>query len=260
MACRMGQRDELRQKPPNARRKRPTQAPVRLTALSEDRNRAALLFDGPMRQFIAAKFNSLLTSPRFLPHPHMLGELRVLLPSAQLLSAFLITVPFSAGFAAMVSADKGVFLATFMLAITSLVMLSAPAVRHRLIRPLVDRARFKRLPPANRAGLGRAVCSADPGHATGSCGGARPCRRQHCRGNRRGIDRAAVVDSSQGHARQGAVVKSLRHAAALGHSQPLMASQAFLQAKFRRALRTAPCQYCKEPRSRTSPSRRRRSC
>lgn len=75
----------------------------------------------------------------------LLGELRVLLPSAQLLSAFLITVPFSAGFTAMVSAEKGVFLATFMLAITSLVMLSAPAVQHRLIRPLVDRARFKRL-------------------------------------------------------------------------------------------------------------------
>lgn len=75
----------------------------------------------------------------------MLGELRVLLPSAQLLSAFLITVPFSAGFAAEVSAEKGVFLATFMLSVTSLVMLSAPAIQHRLIRPLSNRARFKRL-------------------------------------------------------------------------------------------------------------------
>jgi hypothetical protein len=75
----------------------------------------------------------------------MLGELRVLLPSAQLLSAFLITVPFSSGFAAAVTAEKDVFLATFMLSVTSLVLLSAPAVQHRLIRPLVDRARFKRL-------------------------------------------------------------------------------------------------------------------
>lgn len=75
----------------------------------------------------------------------MLGELRVLLPSAQLLSAFLITVPFSSGFAAVVTAEKGVFLATFMLSVASLVMLSAPAVQHRLIRPLTDRARFKRL-------------------------------------------------------------------------------------------------------------------
>lgn len=74
-----------------------------------------------------------------------LGELRVLLPSAQLLSAFLITVPFSAGFAAIVTAEKGVFIATFMLSIASLVTLSAPAVQHRLIRPLADRAYFKRL-------------------------------------------------------------------------------------------------------------------
>ena len=75
----------------------------------------------------------------------MLGELRVLLPSAQLLSAFLITVPFSSGFAAVVAAEKGVFIATFMLAVASLVMLSAPAVQHRVIRPLIDRAHFKRL-------------------------------------------------------------------------------------------------------------------
>jgi hypothetical protein len=75
----------------------------------------------------------------------MLGELRVLLPSAQLLSAFLITVPFSAGFSAVFVAEKGVFLSTFLLAMASVVMLSAPAVQHRLIRPLIDRARFKRL-------------------------------------------------------------------------------------------------------------------
>lgn len=75
----------------------------------------------------------------------MLGELRVLLPCAQLLSAFLITVPFNTGFADIVTTEKGVFLATFMLSILSLVLLSAPAVQHRLIRPLTDRAAFKRL-------------------------------------------------------------------------------------------------------------------
>lgn len=75
----------------------------------------------------------------------MLGELRVLLPTAQLLSAFLITVPFTAGFSAIVAAEKQVFLATFVLSVASLILLSAPAVQHRLIRPLVDRARFKRL-------------------------------------------------------------------------------------------------------------------
>lgn len=73
----------------------------------------------------------------------MLNELRVLLPTAQLLSAFLITVPFASGFAAIVSAEKGVFLATFLLSVASLVLLSAPAVQHRLIRPLENRSRFK---------------------------------------------------------------------------------------------------------------------
>ena len=75
----------------------------------------------------------------------MLGELRVVLPAAQLLTAFLITVPFSAGFADIIASEKTVFLATFLLSVTSLILLSAPAVQHRLVRPLVDRAGFKRL-------------------------------------------------------------------------------------------------------------------
>jgi hypothetical protein len=75
----------------------------------------------------------------------MLSELRVLLPTAQLLSAFLVTVPFSARFSSIVAADKDVFLALFLLSITSLVLLSAPAVQHRLIRPVLKRAQFKRV-------------------------------------------------------------------------------------------------------------------
>ena len=75
----------------------------------------------------------------------MLGETRVLLPSAQLLTAFLITVPFNPGFAQVVAAEKMVFLATFLFSVMSLILLSAPAVQHRLIRPLVNRERFKRL-------------------------------------------------------------------------------------------------------------------
>lgn len=73
----------------------------------------------------------------------LLGELRVLLPTAQLLSAFLITVPFTAGFATIMRAEKHVFLATFALSMTSVILLSAPAIQHRLIRPLVDRVKFK---------------------------------------------------------------------------------------------------------------------
>lgn len=74
----------------------------------------------------------------------MLGELRVLLPTAQLLSAFLVAVPFAPGFQAIVQAEKNVFLATFMLSVASLVLLISPAVQHRLMRPLRQRAQFKR--------------------------------------------------------------------------------------------------------------------
>jgi len=75
----------------------------------------------------------------------MLGELRVLLPSAQLLSAFLITVPFAPGFASVVAVEKHVFLATFVLSVAALVLFSAPAVQHRLVRPLSNRTRFKHI-------------------------------------------------------------------------------------------------------------------
>jgi len=84
----------------------------------------------------------------------MLGELRVLLPSAQLLSAFLTTVPFAAGFRDIVRGEKVVFLTTFLLVVASLILLSAPAVQHRLLRPLADRGAFKRR--ANR----QIVCGA----------------------------------------------------------------------------------------------------
>jgi hypothetical protein len=75
----------------------------------------------------------------------MLSEMRILLPGAQMLSAFLIILPFNAGFAKIVHVEKLLFLATFFLSLTSLVLLSAPAIQHRLLRPLKDRARFKRI-------------------------------------------------------------------------------------------------------------------
>jgi hypothetical protein len=73
----------------------------------------------------------------------MLGELRVLLPTAQLLSAFLIAVPFAPGFRNIVQAEKNVFLATFLLSVAALALFTAPAVQHRLMRPLRQRANFK---------------------------------------------------------------------------------------------------------------------
>jgi hypothetical protein len=75
----------------------------------------------------------------------MLSEQRILLPGAQMLTAFLIILPFNGGFQHIVHFEKLVFLATFICALTSLVLLSAPAIQHRVIRPLVDRAAFKHL-------------------------------------------------------------------------------------------------------------------
>ena len=75
----------------------------------------------------------------------MLNELRVLLPGAQLLTAFLITLPFSAGFNKIVQAEKWIFLATFLCSLASLILFAAPAVQHRLMRPLLNRTGFKNL-------------------------------------------------------------------------------------------------------------------
>lgn len=75
----------------------------------------------------------------------MLSELRILLPGAQMLTAFLIILPFNGGAREIVETGKFVFLATFFFALTSLVLLSAPAIQHRLMRPLNNRARFKRV-------------------------------------------------------------------------------------------------------------------
>ncbi|MTV41352.1 DUF6328 family protein [Duganella radicis] len=75
----------------------------------------------------------------------LLSETRILLPGAQMLSAFLVILPFNSGFAQIVHVEKLLFLATFFFSLTSLVLLSAPAIQHRLMRPLKDRARFKRV-------------------------------------------------------------------------------------------------------------------
>ncbi|KQB60270.1 MULTISPECIES: DUF6328 family protein [Acidovorax] len=86
----------------------------------------------------------------------LLGELRVLLLSAQLLTGFLITVPFGFGFGKIVAWEKWLFVATFAMAVASLVLFSAPAVQHRLLRPLGDRPAFKRL--ASLQTLAGSVC------------------------------------------------------------------------------------------------------
>ena len=75
----------------------------------------------------------------------LLSELRVMLAGAQMLTAFLILLPFNRSFEEIVEAEKYVFLATFFLAVSSIVLLSAPAIQHRIMNPLEDRPAFKRM-------------------------------------------------------------------------------------------------------------------
>jgi tellurite resistance protein TehA-like permease len=73
----------------------------------------------------------------------LLQEIRVLIQGAQVLTAFLVILPFSAGFDDLSQAERWVYVATFALAVLALVLFSAPAAQHRLARPLLHRDRFK---------------------------------------------------------------------------------------------------------------------
>ncbi len=73
----------------------------------------------------------------------LLQELRVLLPGAQTLTAFLIILPFNAGFGSVRDEEKVVYLVTFLCSVVSLLLFAAPAAHHRLQRPLRDREGFK---------------------------------------------------------------------------------------------------------------------
>ena len=75
----------------------------------------------------------------------MLQEMRVLIQGAQVLTAFLVILPFSAGFEKIDDTERWVYITTFMCSVTSLVLFSAPAAIHRIVRPLRDRERFKNL-------------------------------------------------------------------------------------------------------------------
>ena len=73
----------------------------------------------------------------------MLQELRILLQGAQVLTAFLIILPFNQSFEKIHDFEKWVYTATFLCSITSIVFFSAPAAHHRLARPLMHRELFK---------------------------------------------------------------------------------------------------------------------
>ena len=73
----------------------------------------------------------------------LLQEQGILLQGAQVLSAFLVILPFQQGFGTIDLGEKWVYLITFICALLSLIAFAAPAAQHRLERPLRDRDRFK---------------------------------------------------------------------------------------------------------------------
>ena len=73
----------------------------------------------------------------------LLSEIRILLPGAELLAAFLIPLPFTEKFANLSVAERGVYLFTFVATVLSLACFVTPAVYHRLARPIHDKGAFK---------------------------------------------------------------------------------------------------------------------
>jgi len=74
----------------------------------------------------------------------MLQEARVLLAGAQVLTAFLVILPFNSTFRELITEEKWVYVATFVCSLASLVFFSSPAVHHRLMWPVRDREQFKK--------------------------------------------------------------------------------------------------------------------
>ena len=81
----------------------------------------------------------------------LLQELRIVLPGVQVLFAFLLTVPFSAGFGGVSTLQKAVFFGTLVCTALSAGLLIAPSAHHRLLWR--QQAREHRLRVANRLAI-----------------------------------------------------------------------------------------------------------
>lgn len=73
----------------------------------------------------------------------LLAELRILLQGAQVLTSFLIILPFNVNFRDVAAPERWVYAATFLCSLVSLVLLSAPALHHYLRRPMRHPEEFK---------------------------------------------------------------------------------------------------------------------
>jgi hypothetical protein len=88
----------------------------------------------------------------------LLQELRVLLPGVQVLFAFLLTLPFSAGFPKVTTEERLLFYGAFVATAISAVLLVAPGVRHRA--RFRDRDKEALITSANRLTLAGTVALA----------------------------------------------------------------------------------------------------
>jgi hypothetical protein len=78
----------------------------------------------------------------------LLQELRVLIAGAQLLFAFLVILPFNSGFAQIREGERIIYAVAFGCTLFGLALLQAPAIHHRLHRPLTNREKFKNVATA----------------------------------------------------------------------------------------------------------------
>jgi uncharacterized membrane protein len=79
----------------------------------------------------------------------LLNELRVALPGVQVLFAFLLTVPFSAGYGRLTDAQRGWFFATFLATTFASAFLMAPTSYHRITFREGDAQKERMLKTAN---------------------------------------------------------------------------------------------------------------
>lgn len=75
----------------------------------------------------------------------LLNGLRVILPGVQVLLAFLLTVPFSSGFADATATDRSVYFASVLLAVAATGALTMPAAYHRIRFRQGDKEKMLRL-------------------------------------------------------------------------------------------------------------------
>lgn len=75
----------------------------------------------------------------------LLNETRVAMPGVQVLFAFLLTVPFAAGYARMSDLDKQVYVVTLLASALASAFFIAPSAYHRLLFRRGEKARLVRL-------------------------------------------------------------------------------------------------------------------